>query len=127
MPCGGGGGGDQDGRWRRADERGLERVEGPDAVTSGEWGPGGQILHKKTRRVKLNGARIVGGEPIDRKEIVSNVRGYENVVEIERSKEYRGTYRGDWKSGTVSNDDQCRVCGEDGCERESMPAVGVVW
>jgi hypothetical protein len=41
MPSGGGGGGDQGGRWRRAGGRGLEHVEGSDAVTSGEWGPGG--------------------------------------------------------------------------------------
>jgi hypothetical protein len=92
MSSDGGGGGEQDMRWRRAGGRRPERVEGPDAVTSGEWGPGGQILHRKTRRVKLNGTRIIGGEPMDRKEIVGNVRGYENVVEIERSGEYRGTY-----------------------------------
>jgi hypothetical protein len=79
-------------RWRRVGGRRPERVEGPDADTSGEWGPGGQILHRKTRRVKHNGTRIVGGEPTDRKEIVGNVRGYENVVEVERSREYRGTY-----------------------------------
>jgi hypothetical protein len=47
MPSGGGGGGDQDGRSSRAGGRKSERVEGPSAVTLGEWGPGGQILHKK--------------------------------------------------------------------------------
>jgi hypothetical protein len=92
MPSGGGGGGDQDGGWRHAGGRRPECVEGPDAVTSGEWGPGSQILHRKTGGVKLNGTRIVGGEPTDRKEIVSDVRGYENVVEVERSRENRGTY-----------------------------------
>ena len=106
MPSGGGGGGDQDGRWRHAGGRRPECVEGPDAVTSGEWGPGGQILHRKTRRVKFNGIRIVGGEPTDRKKIVSDVRGYENVVKVERSRKNRGTHRGDGKSGTVSNDDR---------------------
>jgi hypothetical protein len=34
MPSGGGGR-DQDGRWRHAGGRVPERVEGPDAVTSG--------------------------------------------------------------------------------------------
>jgi hypothetical protein len=92
MPSGGGGGGDRDGRWRHAGGRGPERVEGPNAVTSGEWGLGGQILHRKTRGVKLNGTSIVGGEPTDRKKIVSDVWGYENVVEVERSREHRGTY-----------------------------------
>jgi hypothetical protein len=47
---------------------------------------------QKTRRVKLNGTRIVGGEPTDRKKIVGDMRGYENVIEIEWSRENRGTY-----------------------------------
>jgi hypothetical protein len=55
MPSGGGDGGDQDRRWRHAGGGGLERVERPRAVTAGEKGPGGQILHRKTRGVKLNG------------------------------------------------------------------------
>jgi hypothetical protein len=111
MPSGGGGGGDQDRRWRHAGGRWPQRVEGTDAVTLGERGPGDQILHRKTGRVKLNGTRIVGGEPTDIKEIVSDVRSYENVVEVERSREYRGTDKGDPKSGTVPNDDRGRVCG----------------
>jgi hypothetical protein len=81
-------GGDQDRWWRRVDGG---RPEGPGAVTSGERGPGGQIFHIKTRGVKLNGIRIVGGEPTGRKEIVGDMRGYQNVIEIERSKENRGT------------------------------------
>jgi hypothetical protein len=92
MPRGGGGGGDQNGWWRRAGGRRLERVEGPDAVTVGERGPDGQIVHRKTRGVNLNGTRIVGGELTDIKEIVGDVGGYENVVEIERSRENQGTY-----------------------------------
>jgi hypothetical protein len=46
----------------------------------------------KNRRVKLNGTRIVGGEQMDRKKIVGDMRGYENVIEIEWSRENRGTY-----------------------------------
>jgi hypothetical protein len=57
-----------------------------------ERGPGVQILHRKTRGVKLNGTRIVGGELTDIKEIVGDVGGYENDVEIEQSRENRGTY-----------------------------------
>jgi hypothetical protein len=37
---------------------------------------------------------------------MSDVGGYENVVEVERSRENRGTYRGDGQSGTVANDDR---------------------
>jgi hypothetical protein len=92
MPRGGGGGGDQDGRWRGAGGRRLKRVERPRAVTAGERGPGGQILHRKTRGVKLDGTRVVGGEPTNREKIMSNVRSYENVVEVEWPRENRDTY-----------------------------------
>jgi hypothetical protein len=92
MPCGGGGGGDQGRRWRHAGGGGLERVEGPRAVTAGEKGPGGQILHRKTRGVKLNGTRVVSGESTNRKKVVSDVGSYENIVEVKRTRENRGTY-----------------------------------
>jgi hypothetical protein len=55
---------------------------GPRAVTSGERSPSGQILHRKTSGVKLNGTRVVDGEPTNIKKIMSDMRGYENVVEI---------------------------------------------
>jgi hypothetical protein len=100
-----GGGGDQDRRWRRADGGRSLHVEGPRAITAGEGGPGGQILHRKNRGVKLNGTRVVDGEPTNIKKIVGDVRGYENFVEMKRPKENQGTYGGDWKSGVVSNDD----------------------
>ena len=70
----------------------MKRVEWLGVVTSGERGPGGQILDRKTRRLKLNGTGIVGGEPTNRKEIVSDVRGNENIVDVERSGENRDTY-----------------------------------
>jgi hypothetical protein len=92
MLSGGGGGRDQDGRWRRVGGSGSKCVEGFDAITSGERGPGSRILHRKTRGFKLNGTRVVSGEPTDGKEIVSDMWGYENVVEIEWSSEHRGTY-----------------------------------
>jgi hypothetical protein len=74
-------------RWRKAGA-----CRGASAVTSGERGPSRQILHRKIKKVKLNGTRIVGGEPTDRKEIMGDVRVYENIIEIERPKENRGTY-----------------------------------
>jgi hypothetical protein len=37
---------------------------------------------EKTRGIKLNGTRTVGGEPTNRKKIMDDVWGYENVVEI---------------------------------------------
>jgi hypothetical protein len=92
MPSSGGGDGDQD-RWggRAGGER-PKRVEGPRAIIAGEGDSGGYILHRETKRVKLNGTRIVGGEPTNRKKVVSNVRSYENVGGIEWSEENRDTY-----------------------------------
>jgi hypothetical protein len=72
MPSSGGGGGDQD-EWGG-------RVGG--GRPAGERGPGCQILHKETKRIKLNGTRIVGGEPTNRKKVVSKMGSYENVDEI---------------------------------------------
>jgi hypothetical protein len=115
MPIGGGGGGDQAGWGRRVGGGRPKYVERPRTIIAGGGGgPGGQILHRETKRVKLNGTRIVGGEPTDIKKVVSNVRSYENVVEIERSEENLGTYRGDRQSGTVSNDDRGRMGGMGG-------------
>ena len=92
MPSGGGGGGDQGRRRRRAGGGWPERVEGLRAVTAGEGSSGGQIIHRETRGVKFDGTRVVSGETTNRKEIMSDVGGYENVVEVERSRENRGTY-----------------------------------
>jgi hypothetical protein len=39
----------------------------------GERGPSDQILHRKTRGVKLNGTRIVSGEPTNKKKIMGGV------------------------------------------------------
>jgi hypothetical protein len=47
---------------------------------------------QKTRGVKLNGTRVVDGEPTNRKKTMSDMWGYENVVEIERPRENQGTY-----------------------------------
>jgi hypothetical protein len=80
MPSGGGCGGDQDGWGGHAGGGRPKRVEGPQAVTAGEGGPGGQILHRETKRVKLNGTRIVGDEPTNKKKVMSNMRSYENPM-----------------------------------------------
>jgi hypothetical protein len=69
----------------------------------GSWWPR-SFIEKPS--VKLNGTRIVSGEPTNIKKVVSNVRSYENVVEIEQSGENRDTYRGDQQSGTVSNNNR---------------------
>jgi hypothetical protein len=93
---------DDDGKWWRwwrpgqeAEMRRCWKVRACRVASryhSRRGGPGGQILHKKPRGVKLNGTRIVGGEPTNRKKIMCDVWGYENVVEIKRPTENRDTY-----------------------------------
>jgi hypothetical protein len=88
----GGGGGDQDGRWRHVSGGRPERVERPRAVRRGGGGSRWADPSQKTRGVKLNGTRVVDGEPTNRKKTMSDMWGYENVVEIERPRENQGTY-----------------------------------
>jgi hypothetical protein len=93
----------------------------------GERGPGGQILHRKTRGVKLNGTGVVSGETMDRKKIVSDVGSYENIIEVKRPRENRGTYWGDWRVEPFPTTIEDGWEEREGWERESVPAVGVVW
>jgi hypothetical protein len=51
-------------RWRK-----VRVCRGTPSYHTGRGGPGGQILHRETKRVKLNGTRIVGGETRIRKKI----------------------------------------------------------
>ena len=68
MPKGGGCGeeGGGAGRWC------IERVEVAGAIAPGDHVPGLQILHRKAKRIKLNGAVIVGGETTDRNQILND-------------------------------------------------------
>jgi hypothetical protein len=54
-------------------------VERPGAVTPNEKGPGGKILHRKTKRVKLHGTRVVSSELTDGKKILNSVGSNKNV------------------------------------------------
>jgi hypothetical protein len=87
MPSDGGGGGDKDGSWRHVGGGGPERVEGPGAITADE-----RDTSQKNRRGQTQWNKNCQCEPTDRKEIMGDVWGYENVVEIERPRENRCTY-----------------------------------
>jgi hypothetical protein len=65
------------GRW--SGSRQAKRVERPRAVTPSEKGPGGKILHRKTKRVKLHGTRVVSSKLTDVKKILNNVGSNKNV------------------------------------------------
>jgi hypothetical protein len=67
------------GRGRSSRSRQAKRVEGPRVVTPSEKGPGGKILHRKTKRVKLHGTRIVSSELTYGKKILNDVGGNKDV------------------------------------------------
>jgi hypothetical protein len=64
---------------RSSGSRQAKRVEGPGAVTPSEKGPSGKILHRKTKRVKLHGTRVVSSELTYRKKILNDVGGNTDV------------------------------------------------
>jgi hypothetical protein len=47
--------------------------------------PGSKVFHKQAKWIKLHGARVVGGEMMDRKETLEKVRSYQDIVEIKWS------------------------------------------
>jgi hypothetical protein len=63
------------GRGRCSGSRQAKRVEGPGAVTPSEKAPGGNILHRKTKRVKLHGTRVVSSELTDENKFLNDVGG----------------------------------------------------
>jgi hypothetical protein len=75
----GGGCKNRRGRGRCSGSRQAKGVERPGAVTPSEKGPGGKILHRKTKWVKLHGTRVVSSELTDEKKILNNVGSNKNV------------------------------------------------
>jgi hypothetical protein len=51
----------------------IERVEVTGAIAPGDHIPGLQILHRKAKRIKLDGAVIVGGKMTNENQILNNV------------------------------------------------------
>jgi hypothetical protein len=66
-------------RCRWSGSRQAKCVERPGAVTPSEKGPGGKILHRKTKWVKLHGTRVVSSELTDGNKILNNVGSNKNV------------------------------------------------
>ena len=49
--------------------------------------PGTEILHKNTKRVKLDRNEIVSGELSNRKKIFYDVRSYKNICKMKGARE----------------------------------------
>jgi hypothetical protein len=72
---------------RRSGEEGggdwwkVKRVEGGRAIAPGDHAPGPKVLHRKTKRVKFNKARIIGGEFTSRNKIGDDFMRNKNVIQ----------------------------------------------
>jgi hypothetical protein len=67
------------GRGRCSGSRQAKCVERSGAVTPSEKGPGGKILHRKTKQVKFHGTRVVSSELTDEEKILNDVGSNKNV------------------------------------------------
>lgn len=66
--------------------RRLPSVERDRAVTAEQRNPGAKVLHRETKRVKLNGNPIVSGKTAYRKQILNDSRSKKNIVKIKWSR-----------------------------------------
>ena len=64
--------------------RGRKRlsIEWTCAVVSGKHAPSSKVFHRQAKRIKLHGARIIGGETMDRTETLDKIRSYQDIVEV---------------------------------------------
>jgi hypothetical protein len=65
--------------WRQA-----KRVESTITLTSEHHCPGWKILYKEAKGVKLDRHIVITGQLTNRDQILNNIRGNENVFEVER-------------------------------------------
>ena len=52
----------------------IERVEVAGAIAPGDHVPGLQILHRKTKQIKFDGAIIIGGKTTNGNQFLKDVR-----------------------------------------------------
>ena len=73
------------------------------AVTSEQWTPGSQILHRKTKRVKLNRTKIVSSKLANGKKVVNHLWSNKNIRKIKRTR--NSAHRGHRKTSPIANHD----------------------
>jgi hypothetical protein len=50
------------------------------------------VFRRQAKRIKLHRARDVGGEPMDRKETLDEVRSYRDIIEVKWIGKHRVAY-----------------------------------
>jgi hypothetical protein len=106
VPCimSGGGGSESMGRWA------LESVKLPRIVTPKKLTPSKMVLHRETKRVKIDRIVIISSKLTNRDKIFNNVRYNENIMKMKRTigekRRKRGmSRRRDGDRGAMSNGD----------------------
>ena len=59
---------------------GVERVEVARAIAPGDHVPGVQVLHRKAKRIKLNGTIIIGGKTTNGNQVLNYVWRDQDIV-----------------------------------------------
>jgi hypothetical protein len=75
----GGGCGESTGR------RVLERIKLPRTIASKKFTPRKKVPHRKTKRIKIDGAIIVSTELTNRDKIFNNARCNKNIAKMKRT------------------------------------------
>jgi hypothetical protein len=106
VPCimSGGGGSESTGH------RALESVKLPRTVTPKKFTPSKKVLHRQTKRVKIDRTVIISSKQTNRDKIFNNARCNENITKMKRTIREKRWKRGmsgrrDGDRGAVSNSD----------------------
>jgi hypothetical protein len=63
----------------------LERIKLSHTIASKKLTPGKKVLHRKTKRVKIDRAIIISSELTDGEKILNNARCNENITKMKRT------------------------------------------
>jgi hypothetical protein len=66
--------------WCSRGRRVVDWVERADAIAPGNQAPGPEVLHRKTKGVKVNRTSIISGELTNRDKVFDYVGGNKNIV-----------------------------------------------
>jgi hypothetical protein len=99
-------------------------VEGAGAVTSEEGAPSCQVLHSKTRRVKLDRTRIISSKTTNRKKIMNQRRRDKNIGKAKRAGRADDTHKCDRKTRAIRHHDGRRERGRRRANRGKYTGVG---
>jgi glyceraldehyde-3-phosphate dehydrogenase/erythrose-4-phosphate dehydrogenase len=81
--------------------------------------PSSQIIHRKTRSVKLDKTRVVSCKLTNRKEIMNHLRSNMDIRETEMT--MSRTHRSDRETRTITDHDGRRTRGEDAIQKKGYP------